>query len=330
MAGTRARRRPIVFLAAAAMVTIVVLIAQGGASSNPNSGQSVQAYLDQVRPGIQQSAAEGSDLADVRSNAETLGRDAIDRRLDRLAAQVKATLESVESLTPPQTMKVAHAYLLATLGVRLKAVTEERPAMDAALTIQSSPDQGVETAVTQLTTVGQDLGLGDRAYQLFLSALPPGTQMPTADPWVSDQSEWDGVQLTAFVDLLRSSSSARPVHDIAVLAFQTDPAAVSIGTDGTQTIPASHDTSVSIVVQNVGNQPERSVWFYVVLTLADGRQEQLRDFASLAPGESRAIGPLRPLPTDAGMRGTLTVKVIPPPGDSDQRNDSLVVPVVFR
>jgi len=317
-------------LLAAVVVTAVVLVAQGGASSRPSASEAVQSYLDQLRPGVQQTMSEGADFADVKANAQTLGLNAIDRRLDRLGGEVQATLTSIDGLTPPSTLRVAQAYLVAALGVRAKAVLQARAAFDAALTIEHSSDQGVGNAVSQLSTVAQDLGLGDRAFELFLSSVPPGSDVSPAPPWISDSTEWTPIQLTAFVDILRSSSMAQPVHDLAMLAFQTDPAAVSIAADGTETIPASHTTSVEMVVENVGNRTEQSVTVYVTLTLADGAPvAPLRDFLSLAPGQTHAFT-LRPLVTDPGMTGVLRVQILPVAGESDITNNTITVPVVFK
>jgi hypothetical protein len=330
MAASR-RRRLALLVGLAALFSAVVLVAQGSASSRPNTNEAEQAYLDQVRPGVQQSEAQGADFADVRANALTLGGNGIDRRLARLMGEVKTTLQSIEGLSPAPSLRVAQAYLVAALGVRLKAVNEARPAMKAALTKASTADAGVGEAVSQLYAVSQDLGLGDRAFDLFLGALPPGSSMPADQPWISDASQWTTVQLTAFVVRLRSSASATPVHDIAMLAFQTDPGVVSVQADGAEVIPASSTTSVSMVLENVGNQAERSVQVYVYFT-PDGATSPtrfLRDFPDLAPGETRSIT-LRPLPTQPGMTGRLDVTVLPVPGESDTRNNTLTVRVMFK
>jgi hypothetical protein len=330
MAGSR-RRRTALLVGLAALFTAVVLLAEGSASSRPNANEAVQAYLDQVRPGAEQSAAQGADFGDVRAHAQALGRNGIDRRLDRLEGEVKTTLLSIETLSPPPSLRVAQAYLVAAFGVRLKAVTEARPAMDAALTKASSADAGVGNAVSELSTVAQDLGLGDRAFDLFLDALPPRSPMPANQPWLTDASQWTTVQLTAFVDRLRSSASATPVHDIAVLAFQTDPGVVSIAPDGTEVIPASSSTSVSMVLENVGNQPERGVNVYVYFT-PDGAKSPtrfLRDFPDLAPGEMRSLT-LRPLPTQPGMTGRLDITALPVPGETDTSNNTMSVRVMFK
>jgi len=155
--------------------------------------------------------------------------------------------------------------------------------------------------------------------------------MPPNQPWVADQTQWTTVQLTAFVDRLRSSASATPIHDIAMLAFETDPGVVSVAADGTETIPASHTTSVSMVLENVGNQPEHGLQVYVYFT-PDGAKSptlHLRDFPDLAAGATRAIT-LKPLPTDPGMSGRLDVTVLPVAGETDTSNNTLTVRVQFK
>jgi len=329
MAGHRSRRRPLFFVLGAAAITGIVVIAQGAASSRPSAPEAVQAYLDQVRPGVQRSTEDGGDFNDVRANAAKLGRNGIDRRLDRLASSVGSTLTSMESLTPPPSMRVAHAYLVAALGVRAKAVTEARPGLDAALTAGPGPDQGVQAASDALAQVGSDVELGDRAIGLFAGALPPGAEVPTNAPWVHDASTWTLAELTVFVSGLRSSATARPVHDVAMVAFQTDP--TTVGMQGTaQVIPVGKAMTVTMVVENVGNQPEKGVLVQAVLTLADGSVSRSRDFVDLAPGQRLAVGPLVGLRPVAGTTGTLVMTAGPVPGESNAKDASITAAVAFR
>ena len=327
MAGPRARRRPTVLLLTAAVVTAVVLIAQGAASSRPKDTEAVQVYLDRLRPGVQTSTTDGSDFQDIRVHAVTLGRDGITRRLTRLAASVKTTLDDVDSLTPPASMRVAHAYLVASLGVRAKAINEARPAFDAALTQAPQPGQGLADAAGQLGTVGQDLQLGDRAFGLFVGALPPGVEPIPPSTWVPDASVWTPVSLDAFLTTLRSSSSATAVHDLAMVAYQTEPAPVGAQA-AAQIIPAVSAMTVTMVVENVGNQTEHNVTIAAVLTIGPGIQ-QLRDFIDLAPGQMRAVT-LQSLHPVAGDQGTLTVTVQPVPGETNQGNNAISTQVVFK
>ena len=67
-----------------------------------------------------------------------------------------------------------------------------------------------------------------------------------------------------------------------MLAYQTDPQAVSV-LNGAQVITAAKNMSVSMVVENVGNQIEHNVTITALLALADGTQQSLRDFIDLGP-----------------------------------------------
>jgi hypothetical protein len=323
-----ARRRPMVWILAALAITAVILIAEAGAASHPKASEAVQAYLDQLRPGVQTSTTDGADFMDIRTNAVTLGKDGIDRRLDRLANSVNTTLTSIDTLTPPASMRVAQAYLVAALGARAKAVSEARPAMDAALTQAASADQGIQTAANQLGTVGQDLQLGDRAFTYFIGALPSNVAAPPPSTWITNPTDWTPVELTAYVTVLRSAATVTPIHDLAMIAYETDPAAVSTD-NGAQVIPAAKNMSVSMVIENVGNQTEHNLTITALLTLSDGTQQSLRDFIDLTPGQTRAITLLSMHPT-AGLTGTLTVTVQPVPGETNTANNTLSTPVEFR
>src|SRR5581483_8890220 len=116
----------------------------------------VLVYLDRVRPGVQTSTTDGSDFEDIRAHAVALGRSGIERRLARLAGSVQTTLQDIDAVTPPPSMRVAHAYLVAALGVRAKAINEALPAFDSALTQTGQAGQGIAAAVGQLGSVGQD------------------------------------------------------------------------------------------------------------------------------------------------------------------------------
>ena len=215
----RAVRRPGRWLLAAILLTIAVLIANAALHTHASTAESVLTYLDQIRPDVQRSANEGADLADVRANAVQLGRDGISRRLDRLVSEARTTLTNVTNVTPPPSLRVAHAYLLSTLAVRARAADEARTAMNAALA-----EGPADPAVQGLVSVGQDITLGDRAYQLFAASLPAPTAVPLpVSTWVTDPTGWMQPELVAFVTSLRSSTSPTPVHDLAIVTFTTDP-----------------------------------------------------------------------------------------------------------
>jgi hypothetical protein len=302
-----------------------VLLTDAALSAHPSSSEHVLAYFDQVRPEIQSSAAEGLDLVDVRANAVTLGRDGITRRLDRLTAQTKATLDAVTAVIPPPSLRVAHAYLVAALGVRAKAADQAHAAMAAALA-EGPPD----AAVQGLVTVGQLMELGDQSYALFAGALPAtSATSPPPSMWVVDPTIWSPQEVDIFVTTLRSSTSLTPVHDLAVVTFSLDPAAV--GDDkGAVVVPPTRGLQVAIVVADVGNLAERHATVTATLhTNGVNTTESVRDFVDLAAGQRAAvtIGNLHPV---SGTTGTLTVAISVAPGETNIANNTVQQPVELR
>jgi hypothetical protein len=313
----RASRRPGRWLLAAVLVTLAVLVTNAAVRSRPNTAETLLAYLDQIRPDVQRSAGEGADLADVRANAVQLGRDGISRRLDRLVSDAKTTLTSVTNLTPPASLRVAHAYLLTTLAVRARAAEDARTAMAAALA-----EGPADPVVQGLVSVGQDISLGDRSYQLFAASFQAAPAVPLpASMWVTDSNAWSQPELTAFVTSLRSSTSLTPVHDLAVVTFTTDPPPVGIDA-GAEVIPPTKGLQVAIVVADVGNLAERHATVTATLhTNGANTTQSVRDFVDLTPGQRVALqlGSLRPV---SGTTGTLTVAISPAAGETALANNT--------
>jgi len=220
-------------------------------------------------------------------------------------------------VVPPASLRVSHAYLVATLGVRAKAVDAANSAMVAALS------QGpADPAVQGLTSAGSLMELSDASYGLFLNSLPASPAAPPASTWVADASTWTAQEVGIFVTTLRSSISLAAVHDLAVVTFQTDP--LPVGTDNNAIVlPPTRGLQVSIVVANVGNQPEKHATVTATLfTNGANTTEMVRDFVDLAPGQRSAltIGSLHPV---SGTTGRLTVAISTVPGETNVANNSI-------
>lgn len=313
----RPRRRSAWWPLIAVLITVVVVLANAARQAHPSQAETVLAYLDRVRPEIQRSADQGSDVADVRAHAATLGRDGITGRLDRVVAQTATTLEVISRLSPPPSLRLANAYLVATVGARARAASDVRSGMRAALA-EGTPD----AAVQELTKAGEEMALSDQTYALFADALPVrAIPRPPASTWVSDPNLWSAQEVAVFVAELRSSTSLIPVNDLAVVTFTTNPA--PIGNDGAMVVfPPAKGMQVSIVVANVGNQPEKHATVTATLfTNGANTTETVKDFVDLAPGQESAltIGPLHPI---SGTTGTLTVAISPAPAETNLANNT--------
>src|SRR3954464_1755512 len=281
LAGRRPQRRRRRWLLLALVITLIVLAvnaAVSSRSSGPAARQASLAYLDAARPLVDRSNQQGADLIDLRNQAVGLGRDGIDRRLDRAARNAEEVLREGRQLRPHPSQRDAQDLFIATLAIRAKAAGGMQQALRDALGTEPAAD-----AVTELVAVGRTITAADQAYNLFVGALPPtpGAGALPASQWAADQESWTQPLLATFVASLRSSAALSPVHDVSVVLVSVEPAAV--GMEGTTSVlPQAKNLRLQIVVANVGNEGERRVAVTAaVAPAAIGPNDTARDWVDL-------------------------------------------------
>lgn len=296
------------FITALVVTANAALSAQSGV---PARRLSTENFYDVVQSDVQRSTQSGLDVAQLRADAVSMGRDGIRNQLNRIVSDTDAVWREVRDVTVPSNLRDARDLLVATLDLRAKAAVNLRQSFTDAL--GSGP---AGTAVSEMTDVGQNMEAGDRVYQLFQTALPPGLASIPDSKWVSDASVWTPADLTIFVNTLRASASLAPVHNVAVVMVATDPAPVG-QQGGAEVLPISRTLGVEIVVANEGNEPERGLTVTVSINPAvDGIGASARDFVALVPGQKLTVnlGNLHPVPNAATV---LTVHIQPAPGQSN-------------
>ncbi|MDP9387671.1 MAG: hypothetical protein M3Q48_07015, partial [Actinomycetota bacterium] len=285
------------------------------------------AYLDGVRPHIEASTAQGAVLAEVRSDAARLGREASTRQAARAARDARDVLAAVRATDAPPALSTAHAILVATVAIR------ERVAGAFAEGISAAFAQGpADAAVDSLARAGEELLAADRTYRVFVDAVPkpPSVSAPPlpVSAWADDERLWSRPELAAFVTSLRSSITPTPVHDVQVLVVTTDPPIVA--TDGSASVlPLVRTLRLEIVVANTGNAPERNVPVVATLIGPAGEVDTARDFVDLSPGQRRTItlGGLRPVP---GGPSSLTVMIGPVDGEASFPDNERSLALMLR
>jgi hypothetical protein len=326
MARRHRRRTRLVVSALLLSLLVVVVNAASSRSDGPSTRLAQVAYLDRVRPLVERSTEQGADLVRVRDEAARLGRAAVGRRLERVAADARAVLRQVRDADPPGSLETTHTLLLSTMAIRARAADAVREALTQALGTDAP-----EPTVATLTRTGRDMTTADGTYRVFLDSIPrvggkPAGAMPPSE-WVPDGEGWTEFELAAFVRGLRADATLAPVHDLAVVLVRTDPAAV--GSEGaTSVLPAVKTMRLQIVVANVGNEQEKRVTVTATLT-ADGVSDSARDFVDLAPGQRATVllGGLRPV---VGASSTLTVTIGPVEGETRPEDNTKALPLVFR
>jgi hypothetical protein len=210
----------------------------------------------------------------------------------------------------------AAAGLLETcLLTRSEAVNALRNALIPVLLSGAGPPggtNGADPVLTAIETAGDDLQVSDQAYLPFTRALPKlGVTMPPS-AWAADPSPYQSNAAQVFLTSLRSSLSTTPIHELKIYSITTAPAAVS-SQGGTEVLPDAAAMAVTVVVADVGNQPEKDLT--VTASIAPGgSSSSVRDFVDLTPGQAHTIEGMGPLTPPQGVPVTLTVTVAPPAG----------------
>lgn len=299
------------------ILTIVVVVIDASLKSRspaPAQTLSAQAWVDRVLPVVATSTSEGAQLQHLRTDGLGTPATQISAELRAVSAGAAAAYRQVAGLGEPTAAGGAPGLLEAALLVRAQAAAAVASAYGAALSSPSPPASASDPAVQALAAAGTKLVVGDQAYQLFAADLPRslGVAMPPS-VWAPDPSLYQAPSLQVFLVALRNGTNLQPVHQVAVEAVSTAPPPVGVAS-GIQDIPPTRYLTVTVVVADTGNQPERDLTVTAALTpVAAGAAPSVRAFVSLAPGTAQAttIGPLAPAP---GVPATLTVTVTPPAG----------------
>lgn len=324
----RRRRRPRWLLVGVLATAGVLLVSAAfSGSENPSRRLAQLSYLDQVRPQIDRSSAQGASIMQVRSEAVRLERVGTTRRMARVVREANSVLANVRRTEPPPSLATAHSILVATVAIRARVASAVAEGLGATFT-----DSPAEPAVDTLARAGEEMLAADRTYQVFLDAIPrpEGVTAPLlpGSTWADEPQLWTAPELAAFVASIRSSSTLSSVHDVGVLTVATNPAAVA--TDGNSSVlPLVGSLRLEIVVANTGNTAEKAVPVVATLIGPAGEVDTARDFVDLAPGQRRAVplGGLHPVP---GGPSTLTVIIGPVEGEASIPDNERSIGLVLR
>ena len=281
------------------------------------------AYADRVRPAVDRSTRQAAAVEDLRNQVGQLPPAALRRSLERLTGDADALVDEARAVDPPEELVVAHGLLITTLSTRSTALASLESALTAA------PSSPLADAVRSLESVGQDLVVSDRAYQLFLDRLPqPARQTMAPSIWVNDPNRWGRPEMSALVSTVRASGSAAPVNDVALVTVTPDPSPVGAEADGRQVLPKPTRTlKLDVVVANAGNTEAKRVAVEAVFTI-EGGMDTARQFVDLAPGQRQTV--TLTIQPAAGTNANLRVRVGPVGGEDQTADNEQSIDYVVR
>jgi hypothetical protein len=297
------------------VITLLVLLIDAALKSrSPGPGQEMAAgaWVDRVLPVLATSTAEGQQLAamwstGLQSPASTLSAD-----LDQITAGSTQAYQQVAALHPPVNLAGAAGLLEACLLSRSQAATTLRAALGPILTggaATTAATSGPNSVVTAIQTAGSDIEIGDRAYQLFLRTLPKlGVPIP-ASVWATNPTPYQPDAAQVFLTSLQNSMRTTPVHQLEIYAVTLTPPPVALR-NGIQILPDASTMAVTVVVADVGNQPEKDVTVTAAIA-PGGASSSVRDFVDLPAAQARTIQQMGPLTPPQGVPVTMTITATP-------------------
>jgi hypothetical protein len=316
------------------VITILVLLVDASLrarSPGPGRQLAAGAWVDRVLPIVSTSTAEGNQIAAIWANGIRTPPDSLASQLNQIAAESARNYQQLVALRPPAELAGPTGLLEACLLTRSQAASALRAALipvlqggatggatttadnSNATTSTTSPGT-LSPVVTAIQTAGNDMQIGDQAYQLFLHSLPKLGVVIPASAWASNPGPYQGNAAQLFVTTLQNNLSTSPVHQLEIYSIMLTPPPVSLH-GKTQVLPNSSTLGVTVVIADTGNQPEKNVTVTAVIATA-GTSSSVRDFVDLTAGQARTISQMGPLNPPQGVPVTLTIRVNPEAGSA--------------
>ncbi len=297
-------------------------------------------------------AAQGAVVAD-QSNATSSQVRALMNGLPRQTRQgLQAGLDSAVQQTSLQAARANLAATSTPLGVvatrfadvfaeRSQSMTELRAAVYGFLglqpgTVTGSPaDASARTTPTALLSVtaatnriaaaGALLAHSDALYRSVRRSLAttPGHGSLPASVWVTSQQRWQVGAVAAQLDLIATSPTLAPTHNVVLRTVRLNPSALPTPQGGPSSVSVLSPTAqiqVTVVVANEGtlNEPHASIRLSLA-NQSSGVTATRVETTALVFGATAAL-PQVTFAVKPGTAYVLTVQVLLPPGQTQTDN----------
>jgi hypothetical protein len=323
LAGRSARRggAGIRWLAIGVVITLLVLLIDASLHSRSvTTAEDLAAgtWIDRVLPVIATSTAEGEQLQQLWTNGLHLSGPTISSQLQQLTAGSAAAYQDVIKLRPPDVLAGQSGLLEASLLARSEATSTLQSAFTPMLASSTSGSSATaqQNSIEAIQTAGTDLQVGDQAYEMFARTMPGslGVRMPDSK-WITSSTPYEPQTAQIFLTSLQNAVVSTPVHQLKIYSVTTSPAPVSVrGT--VKVLPDASAMEVTVVVADVGNQPENNLTVTAAIIPPTAGSSSVRDFVNLVPGQAYTIAGMGPLNPPQGPGFTLQITVTPPAGST--------------
>ncbi|HLH45518.1 MAG TPA: hypothetical protein VKV25_00080, partial [Acidimicrobiales bacterium] len=283
------------WLVLAVVLTLVVILIDASIkarSPNPPRRLAGQEWVDRAYRVVGQANVAGQDLSAFLASSGKVTQTSVDADLADMAGAARGAYRSFQGMRAPSNLAAASGLLQTCLLVRSESTAAIASAVKAELQAAVSTAAASQAAGAVVSAV-QRLEVADQAYRLFEQAIPRSLDAPPpTSQWVPPTASRETTAgLAVFLAGLRSRISSAPIYSLAIEALSTTPSAVAGGRKGVETLTASPELTVHVVVGNTGNQVLTGLTVTAAIDLpAPNGASSARNFiTALDPGSSQAV-----------------------------------------
>jgi hypothetical protein len=318
-------------LIAGAIAVAVALVFGINSCRDDGAEGSYDEYFQSVEPVASQSTAIGRQLAELLSTpGVTL--DDLESQLGGLAEQQAQVVTRASELTPPGTLleeqgSLVEAMQLRESGLRglQQAASQLEPATDPGEAGEALAQQG--SRLVAGTVVYDDL-FKARSEAVLREEGVSGVSVPDS-PFLAGTDLLSSTSLTAFIQrITQGGTETGGLHGNQIVGVRVQPGGDELSPDEENTIIATDDLAIQVIVRNSGDFQEADV--RVRLTLQQNPPIRKSQQIDLINSNETTIVTFRNFTnlTFAAVT-TLKVSVEPVPGEENTSNNTAEYAVIF-
>ena len=328
------RRGPAPILIIAGLIVAVVfcwVLGKGcGGNQQAKENDNLRTYTTAVNKQIERSSAVAVQFDNTRKGVQDLARDDIARKLSQIGSDAKSVAAESKKTDVPSKATELQPLLQMTLDLRASGVDEFRTGLLDAL-----DKKDTQTSVALMSQGLTDLALSDQSFTRYrtqllakLKAAKSGelgfVQVADSSPYVPNKQDALTGGVTEYIASFGGTETGNEIHGVAITGLSTSPASTDSTSSGVYILPNAASFTVTVAVQNQGNQVEGNVPVVVSLTSDSGGtpQQVTKKITRLKPNETTSLvfDGLKPV-TGSNNVNVLDLKAGPVPNEKNTENN---------
>ena len=328
------RRGPAPILIIAGLIVAVVfcwVLGKGcGGNQQAKENDNLRTYTTAVNKQIERSSAVAVQFDNTRKGVQDLARDDIARKLSQIGSDAKSVAAESKKTDVPSKATELQPLLQMTLDLRASGVDEFRTGLLDAL-----DKKDTQTSVALMSQGLTDLALSDQSFTRYrtqllakLKAAKSGelgfVQVADSSPYVPNKQDALIGGVTEYIASFGGTETGNEIHGVAITGLSTSPASTDSTSSGVYILPNAASFTVTVAVQNQGNQVEGNVPVVVSLTSDSGGtpQQVTKKITRLKPNEATSLvfDGLKPV-TGSNNVNVLDLKAGPVPNEKNTENN---------